>query len=94
MKTELRFLLAVVMMFIVLIGTNFLFPPVVPEEAVLPEGATGDSTETVTAVDSGGGPAPVEAVTPTVPPGVSGPGDATPALPEQPAAEAPETGAP
>ena len=90
MKTELRFLLAVVMMFIVLIGTNFLFPPVVPEEAVLPEGATGDSTETVAPVDSGGGPAPVEAVTPTVPPGVAGPGDATPALPEPAAAEAPE----
>jgi len=90
MKTELRFLLAVVMMFIVLIGTNFLFPPVVPEEAVLPEGATGDSTETVTAVDSGGGPAPVEAVTPTVPPAVAGPRDATPALPEPAAAEAPE----
>jgi YidC/Oxa1 family membrane protein insertase len=90
MKTELRFLLAVVMMFIVLIGTNFLFPPVVPEEAVLPEGATVDSTETVAPVDSGGGPAPVEAVTPTVPPAVAGPGDATPALPEPAAAEAPE----
>jgi len=31
MRTELRFLLAVGLMFLVLIGTNLLFPPIVPE---------------------------------------------------------------
>jgi YidC/Oxa1 family membrane protein insertase len=36
MKTEVRFLLAVVLMLVVLIGTNRLFPPVVPEDAGLP----------------------------------------------------------
>ena len=90
MRTELRFLFAVVMMFVVLIGTNFLFPPVVPEEAVLPEGAPADSTDAVVPGEPGGGPAPVEAVTPTVPPTDAGPGSTTPAVPVQPAAAAPE----
>lgn len=35
MKTEARFLIAVVLMLIVLVGTNRLFPPVVPEGADL-----------------------------------------------------------
>jgi YidC/Oxa1 family membrane protein insertase len=39
MKTEARFLLAVVLMLLVLIGTNRLFPPVVPEDL----GTTTDS---------------------------------------------------
>lgn len=39
MKTEARFLLAVFMMLLVLVGTNRLFPPIVPEGA----GLMGDS---------------------------------------------------
>ena len=35
MKTEARFLIAVMLMLIVLVGTNRLFPPVVPEGADL-----------------------------------------------------------
>jgi YidC/Oxa1 family membrane protein insertase len=64
-KTELRFLLAVVMMFVVLVGTNFLFPPVVPEPgtaadslAAGAEGGAGPAT---------GGAAPSAPVTPQVP---------------------------
>ncbi len=40
MKTEARFLLAVILMLAVLVGTNRLFPPVVPEDV----GAVADST--------------------------------------------------
>jgi len=39
MKTEARFLLAVLLMLGVLMGTNRMFPPIVPEDALL----TGDS---------------------------------------------------
>jgi YidC/Oxa1 family membrane protein insertase len=66
-RTELRFLLAIVMMFVVLIGTNFLFPPVVPEpgsDAAGPSPAGGAAQ---------GGVAPVAPVTPEVP-RVSAPG--------------------
>ena len=34
MKTEVRFLLAIGLMLVVLVGTNILFPPAVPDEAV------------------------------------------------------------
>ncbi|MSR20564.1 MAG: membrane protein insertase YidC [Gemmatimonadetes bacterium] len=37
MRTELRFLLAIGMMFIVLVGTNMLFPPIVPEPGIVPD---------------------------------------------------------
>ncbi|MEX2048557.1 MAG: membrane protein insertase YidC [Gemmatimonadota bacterium] len=52
MRTELRFLLAIVMMFVVLVGTNFLFPPVVPEPGTAADtlatatGATGSTADT------------------------------------------------
>lgn len=45
MKTEARFLLAVVLMLAVLVGTNRLFPPVVPDDL----GVVGDSTAADTA---------------------------------------------
>jgi YidC/Oxa1 family membrane protein insertase len=49
MKTEARFLLAVLLMLGVLMGTNRLFPPVVPEDAALsgeaPEPAEGRAVE-------------------------------------------------
>ena len=41
MRTEVRFLLAIFLMLGVLVGTNLLFPPVVPEEALLPDSLGG-----------------------------------------------------
>jgi YidC/Oxa1 family membrane protein insertase len=41
MKTEVRFLLAIFLMLGVLVGTNLLFPPIVPEEALLPDSTGG-----------------------------------------------------
>ena len=41
MKTEVRFLLAILLMLGVLVGTNLLFPPVVPEGALLPDSLGG-----------------------------------------------------
>ena len=38
MRQEARFLLAITLMILVLIGTNILFPPIPPEEAIGPEG--------------------------------------------------------
>ncbi|MCG6957123.1 MAG: membrane protein insertase YidC [Gemmatimonadetes bacterium] len=40
MKTEVRFLLAIVAMLVVLVGTNLLFPPVKPPPGVIPDSAT------------------------------------------------------
>jgi YidC/Oxa1 family membrane protein insertase len=71
MSSSLRFLLAMVLMLGVLVGTNFLFPPVVPEPAVPPDSAVTASPPTI-------GPPPD--ATPVIPdaPGVSTPvvGDA------------------
>jgi YidC/Oxa1 family membrane protein insertase len=66
MRTELRFVLAVGLMFGVLVGTNLLFPPVVPEE--IPADSVGVETGV-----AGTDPAlPSEtSVTPTLPPTVS-----------------------
>ena len=41
MKTEARFLLAVVLMLGVLVGTNWLFPPVPVDESVFPADSAG-----------------------------------------------------
>jgi YidC/Oxa1 family membrane protein insertase len=38
MRQEARFLLAITLMILVLVGTNFLFPPIPPEELTGPEG--------------------------------------------------------
>jgi YidC/Oxa1 family membrane protein insertase len=38
MRQEARFLLAITLMILVLIGTNLLFPPIPPEEGIVPEG--------------------------------------------------------
>jgi YidC/Oxa1 family membrane protein insertase len=91
MRTELRFLLAIVLMFVVLMGTNLLFPPVPPEQ---PTGPSADTTAaappagagapgTVGPVDTGG--APAGAINPTVP-DRSQPGGAV-ATPAEPATE-------
>ncbi len=68
MKSEVRFLLAVGLMLLVLVGTNRLFPPIVPEgepaaagdsTAVAPEGAEAASGGVLDLV--GAGEAPVGA---------------------------------
>ena len=38
MRQEVRFLLAITLMILVLVGTNILFPPIPPEEVSGPEG--------------------------------------------------------
>lgn len=63
MRTELRLVLAVGLMFVVLVGTNLLFPPVVPEP-----GALEDSVMVESEVDTGGVTPPVGVgTTPTLP---------------------------
>jgi YidC/Oxa1 family membrane protein insertase len=57
MRTELRFLLAVGLMFVVLVGTNLLFPPVVPEPT--------------TSEDSAAAGLPVEGSNPEMPGGAA-----------------------
>ncbi len=52
MRTEVRFLLAIALMILVLVGTNLLFPPVPPEE---PSGTAPDSA--APALEGGGEPA-------------------------------------
>jgi YidC/Oxa1 family membrane protein insertase len=86
MRTEIRFLLAIVLMFLVLVGTNVLFPPVPPPEGALgPDSMAVDTSATAGgagagAVDTGGTPAG-GAVTPTIPPS-SGPGRGAIVAPE------------
>lgn len=46
MRTEARFLIAVVLMLAVLVGTNRLFPPVIPEETALATDSIAGETET------------------------------------------------
>ena len=43
MNTEVRFLLAIALMLAVLVGTNFVFPPVVPEEVLVTDSTTARS---------------------------------------------------
>ncbi|MHB1191620.1 MAG: membrane protein insertase YidC [Longimicrobiales bacterium] len=70
MKTEVRFLLAIGLMLVVLVGTNLLFPPDVPVEAPV-----ADSAASV--VESGGGGAPA------APPEVPATSEPAPGLVEQ-----------
>jgi len=70
MKTEARFLIAVVLMLGVLVGTNWLFPPIVPDATeVETEGAPGEATPAVQADPSvpqiPGGTTVIEAI-PTI----------------------------
>jgi YidC/Oxa1 family membrane protein insertase len=79
MTTGLRFVLAIGLMFLVLVGTNILFPPIVPEPSVAPDsavsGAPGPAVEA---------PAPPPGVAPGGPPAAPPPGQVGPA-PEVPA---------
>jgi YidC/Oxa1 family membrane protein insertase len=63
MKTEVRFLLAVFLMLAVLIGTNKLFPPIVPEQS----GLLGDSLAGDSAVAVVGGDRALGAGVPEIP---------------------------
>jgi YidC/Oxa1 family membrane protein insertase len=67
-RTEVRFLLAVGLMFVVLVGTNFLFPPVVPEPG------TAEDSATAAAPANGANPV-IPPAAPAVPggPGAEGP---------------------
>jgi YidC/Oxa1 family membrane protein insertase len=80
MRTELRFLLAVVMMFIVLIGTNFVFPPVVPETPLVPDSSATDARSAT---------APEAAADPALGAGGAGSGVGTAVAPGLPAAARP-----
>lgn len=62
MRTELRFVLAIGMMFAVLVGTNFFFPPIVPEPDIVPDGI-GSAAPTGTVTSQ---PSPVVTSTPAV----------------------------
>jgi YidC/Oxa1 family membrane protein insertase len=64
MNTEVRFLLAIGLMLVVLVGTNLLFPPVVPDEpaggdapASLVEGQSPAGEDPATGAQSAGDPA-------------------------------------
>jgi len=76
MRQEARFLLAITLMIVVLVGTNLLFPPVPPDEGITPEG------EVTGQLDGAAG-----AVAPSIPLGgpTAGPGAAAD-QPDAPAA--------
>lgn len=61
MSSPLRFVLAIGLMFLVLVGTNILFPPVVPDPVLVPDSAATTSST------SGGVPAPAAVGAPTAP---------------------------
>jgi YidC/Oxa1 family membrane protein insertase len=84
MKTEVRFLLAIVLMLGVLVGTNLLFPPIVPDEAF-----PADSLATETGTPPGGDTAGV----PEIPGASTAALDAAPSIPGQ-AQEGPTSVAP
>ncbi|MDH5590375.1 MAG: YidC/Oxa1 family insertase periplasmic-domain containing protein [Gemmatimonadota bacterium] len=67
MKTEVRFLLAIFLMMGVLVGTNMLFPPVVPDEVPVPDSVP--AVEAGAAETGGVGPVPGEgeSVDPVIP---------------------------
>ena len=90
MNTEARFLLAILLMLVVLVGTNILFPPVMPEELLAPDSVAGAAAgevatgEAATGDDRGAEAAgdaptiPVIAPTPTVGAETPEPEDAPP----------------
>ena len=67
MRTEARFLLAVFLMLAVLVGTNRLFPPIIPEEGLLPDSLAGDSAGEVTTPSTGVPEIPETEPAPTIP---------------------------
>ena len=70
MKTEARFLIAVFLMLIVLVGTNRLFPPIEPEEGIFPDSVGVDPSGEVAPQPTAGVPdIPVTTGVPTIRPG-------------------------
>jgi len=72
MNTEVRFLLAIALMLAVLVGTNFVFPPVVPEEVLATDSLVAGSAPPGTAAGASdaalsGGPATTGAANPEIP---------------------------
>lgn len=53
MRTEIRFLLAILLMVGVLIGTNLLFPPIIPEEGAPAADSVAGAVDTAGPPDSG-----------------------------------------
>lgn len=80
MKTEARFLLAIFLMLVILVGTNVLFPPVLPEEVLVPDSIGGPPVgETVAGTAAESLPAELPGVaTPTIPVGGAEPVVVTP----------------
>ena len=78
MKTEARFLLAVVLMLAVLVGTNRLFPPVVPEDVGVAADSTAGGPEGVGETPSA---FPGDTGAPATPQGATPPTGADPELP-------------
>jgi len=99
MNQEFRFILAITLMILVLVGTNILFPPIPPEE---PVGAAGDSL--AVQVDTGTGELPVATDSPSVAGGAgvgqgtgnptAGDADSQPSAADVPAPTIPTTEAP
>ena len=74
MKTEARFLIAVFLMLVVLVGTNRLFPPIVPDEELLLDSLGADrGGEVVPQPTAEVLDIPVTTSTPTVPTGEADP---------------------
>jgi YidC/Oxa1 family membrane protein insertase len=81
MRQEVRFLLAITLMILVLVGTNLLFPPIPPEEG---SGLDGDAPGQLDASGNGGAPSiPL----PGADSGGGTPGAVPPPFAGQPAAE-------
>jgi len=67
MSQPLRFVLAVALMFLVLMGTNRLFPPVIPEATLSPDSSGVDSGGVVAAEDTDGSDPNGGSVLPSLP---------------------------
>ena len=81
MRQEVRFLLAITLMILVLVGTNILFPPIPPEEVSGPEGDAPGQLDG--SADAGAPRIPL----PGADAGGGTPGDVPPPFAGQPAAE-------
>ncbi|MEX2465820.1 MAG: membrane protein insertase YidC [Gemmatimonadota bacterium] len=79
MRTEIRFLLAILLMLGVLIGTNFLFPPVVPEEGATEPDTSGAVATPDATTPSGGAAETGPDTTPAAEPSAIGPAVEDPA---------------
>ena len=84
MKTEARFLLAVFLMLVVLVGTNRIFPPIVPEAGLMPDSLGADSVGEVDPGPTGVPKIPVVTETPTIPTTEDEPATADPSEPSTP----------